>query len=82
MSCHKRGTKKNSESYEESNLRPSGSARRTNALPLSYKYSMVGEVYFYSIKLVRVREMVRFELDKEMEKYVFRLVTSVNEALF
>ena len=43
---------------------------------------MVGEVYFYSIKLVRVREMVRFELDKEMEKYVFRLVTSVNEALF
>ena len=79
--------------YEESNLRSLDS--HSNALPLSLRDSTVSEVYYKihmthmltarisfvnSIMFVNgVREMVSFELGKEIEKDLFCLFTSVGQ---
>ena len=68
---------------------------RSDALPLSLRDSTVSEVYYEfhmtrvlhtrisnvdSVMFInRIREMVSFELGKEIEKDVFRLVTSVGQ---
>ena len=72
--------------HEESNLRPSD--LRSDALPLSHQdSSMITRVLHTAMIsnvdsvmfLIEIVEMVSFELDEELRKMFFRLVTSVGQ---
>ena len=88
------GQRKILSSHEESNFRPSDSALRCSATelqrlhgersPLRSSYDTRPAYYWISnvdsvMFLDRTREMVSFELGKEIEKDVFSLVTSVRQ---
>ena len=71
--------------HEESNLSPSDSALQCSTLSeVNYEVHMTRVLHTARISKVdsvmfvnRIREMVSFELAKEIERDVFRLVTSV-----
>ena len=88
------GQRKILSSHEESNFRPSDSALRCSATepqrlhgersPLRSSYDTRPAYYWISnvdsvMFLDRTREMVSFELGKEIEKDVLSLVTSVRQ---